>query len=97
VVSEPVHGDAVRGYNRGCRCDECRAANTARYHAQRALRMARMEAGELIVAHGSDSTYNNYLCRCDECRRAHSAVLARWRARRKARSARTPERLVADT
>jgi hypothetical protein len=88
-VSEPVHGDAVRGYNRGCRCDECRAANTARYHAQRALRIARLEAGELIVAHGSVSTYNNYLCRCDECRVAHSAEMRRQRARRRARR---PER-----
>jgi len=40
-MPEIVHGSATRGYNYGCRCEECRAANNARQKAfQRNRRLA---------------------------------------------------------
>lgn len=61
-------------YTRGCRCAECRTANT---HYHRDLRDAR--AGALAPddpRHGHNSTYNNHRCRCEPCKAAHAEVMA---------------------
>lgn len=58
-----VHGTRAR-YCRGCRCEQCRAANAAYDRALRA------RAG--LPAHGKRSTYTQG-CRCDECRAANTA------------------------
>lgn len=50
-------------YDRGCSCDECRAA-MRRY-------MASLK-GKKPPRHGTVSAYKNYGCRCDKCRRANS-------------------------
>ena len=81
---KPVtHGGSGHAYsNYGCRCDECRAANAARFARRKAERDMRMSDFE----HGS-SGYVNWGCRCDVCAEAHSEVMAANYASRKARAA----------
>jgi hypothetical protein len=74
---DPRHG-TYNGYvNRGCRCTDCRAANTAFHIAAREQRRGSLSPGD--PRHGRDDTYTNYACRCDWCRDAHTD----YRARRK--------------
>lgn len=59
--------------NKGCRCDECRKANTER---MRAVRKDRYERTRLFglpdsVEHGR-SAYVNWGCRCDKCTASNS-------------------------
>lgn len=79
------HGGSGRRYVAGCRCLECRAANTARVNRRKAERRALVEAGEIPVEvrHGLDSTYNNWSCRCEPCRAAHSVEMSVQYWRRK--------------
>jgi hypothetical protein len=84
------HGTATGYRYYGCRCDRCRAANTA---TQRNLR-ERMNAvldqrlAEGRVHHGEAGTYFTYGCRCDLCR----AAAARQRAAQRARLAAEEDR-----
>lgn len=73
-VTEPDHGTVTRYKYRGCRCDPCRAANTADVRVQR-LRRAEAEPPK----HG-ESGYNNHGCRCGVCRAAVAAAARRRRA-----------------
>ena len=66
---KPVtHGGTGAAYaHQGCRCEECRAANTARV-ARRTAERAR----EQPPTHGKYSTYNNWGCRCEPCTKANT-------------------------
>lgn len=75
----------------GCRCDQCRAANTAAHRAK-VVEWAerRVEIGGRMVAawlppeaHGRWTAYSNYRCRCVPCTEAGSVANGQRRARRK--------------
>jgi hypothetical protein len=58
---DDIHGTRS-AYTRGCRCDDCKAAQTVYRKASRAR-------GPLKdTVHGKVHTYVNLGCRCDECR-----------------------------
>lgn len=86
-----------RTYRRGCRCEDCRAANAA-YTKQ--LREGRQkQLSTTPIAHGADG-YTNWGCRCEACRRAHAVQVrpstARWQERnREARTERSTQALRA--
>lgn len=82
-----IYSHDLSGYRRGCRCDACRAANTARAVRAKAARVARQIPDD--VEHGA-ACYSGWGCRCDVCRAANAA---------QADSARTArmERPVPDT
>lgn len=71
---EPL-GDAQHGterrYGQGCRCVECRAANTERH--RRLVSRGVPPAAQ----HGRSSTYTNYGCRCVPCKAAHREEMVR--------------------
>lgn len=80
---DPRHG--TNGYtNLGCRCEVCRAANTANNLRTREDRKRRLEQDPSIRPHGVETTYLNYGCRCVPCTDAKRAADAR---RAKERSA----------
>jgi Sigma-70, region 4 len=56
----PEHGTPYR-YNRGCRCDDCRAARRE-YRRQ-------WRATASPPKHGTQNAYCNYACRCPKCKR----------------------------
>lgn len=63
------HGTAAC-WQRGCRCDLCRAANAVRFKKMRTER-----AGNQIpehVTHGTLTCYRNWGCRCDPCTNANT-------------------------
>lgn len=68
---KPVkHGGSGTAYaNYGCRCAECKLANSDRARRRRQERVTE-EPPEL--AHGKYSTYSNWGCRCDACTQAGS-------------------------
>lgn len=80
--------DTVHNYstysNRGCRCDECKAAAAAYQKKRRAERTALpLPTGR---RHGVYTTYINYGCRCERCKQANtdrSRRLARTNAQAK--------------
>lgn len=80
----PITHGGVTGYNRGCRCPECRNANTAALKRWKAERAADPTAADR-AGHGKPSTYGNYGCRCDLCKQAQSDANKRYTARRKQR------------
>jgi hypothetical protein len=61
---KPIAHGTTSGYERGCRCAECRAANAARRSFARQTKP--IPAG---AEHGR-SVANNYGCKCDICRKA---------------------------
>ena len=74
------HGGTGTGYSyHGCRCQECRAAATARFRAWR----QQYDGPPPNAPHGTRSTYSNYGCRCEPCRAAQSIYLRRRRSRAK--------------
>lgn len=54
-----AHGTLCR-YQGGCRCDDCRWANSAAHEQWRVHTTA-------AVPHGTTGGYGNYGCRCDDC------------------------------
>lgn len=64
-------------YRRGCRCDQCRAANAEMHRRWRVNAAARADA--LGVSHGTTARYTNYGCRCDQCREANRLRLRTYR------------------
>lgn len=80
---KPRHGTATE-YNAGCRCKECRAANTRRV-SERKSRL-----NPAYAPHGTASGYVNWNCRCDACKDAGSAANSARRLRREARQAGRP-------
>lgn len=79
------HG-TYHAYTKGsCRCDACRAANSA-YHLHR-----RMERNpENAKLHGIVSTYTNYRCRCEDCVAAKRQDQVERAAKRRGRAPGTP-------
>lgn len=76
-----THGGSGNAYsNYGCRCLECRDANTARYERRREERRAMTARDEIpaSVKHGSDSTYTNWGCKCEPCSTAHARKCAEY-------------------
>jgi hypothetical protein len=73
------------GYKRGCRCETCRAGNTAMHRASQARRIARNASAQF--EHGA-SGYKNWGCRCEICTTANTVACRpakqRYRARRRA-------------
>lgn len=76
------HGTTVGYSTYGCRCADCRKANTARCQRYRdanrekvraygAKTRARLKQSENIP-HGTLNAYANYGCRCDECKAVQS-------------------------
>ena len=86
-MSEPGARHGLAGTYRnsayGCRCEECKAANTARAKAERADRRARLAGDPSLAVHGLAATYRNWGCRCESCSQAHSADLKVRNAQRK--------------
>ncbi len=74
------HGNR-NAYARGCRCDNCRKANTA---SHRELIRGLAQRPE-DIPHGTRGGYVNWSCRCDLCSAAHSEGMREGRASRKAR------------
>lgn len=64
------HGRLV-GYSRGCRCDQCRQANT-QYQARRKAERRKDPTAADRAGHGKTTTYINYGCRCQPCKEAQS-------------------------
>jgi hypothetical protein len=92
VKNALVHG-TMHGYlSHKCRCELCRAANTA---AQTKLRKSRHTRGIPDgVKHGRYTTYNNWGCRCDDCYQAHRQKLITNRERRIQRKDQAPHGTV---
>ena|SRR2546429_7867064 len=63
LVDMADHG--LPGYRKGCRCEVCRAANTARVAREKRRRKERPVPDH--IAHGTLNTYKNYGCRCRAC------------------------------
>lgn len=60
-----THGGSGTAYaNYGCRCDECKAANSERTKRRR---LERYQETAPPGAHGKYSTYSNWGCRCEPC------------------------------
>lgn len=75
------HG-TTNGYRKyGCRCVDCRAANTA---DAKLARERRRTAETPEQAHGTPGGYSNHACRCQPCKDAHAAAVRAFRARRRA-------------
>lgn len=71
----PEHGTPQRYRSGKCRCDLCRAANTARMKEMRQARTASQ--------HGVASSYFNFGCRCPECRAAGRTYRRELKARQR--------------
>jgi hypothetical protein len=85
VLRKARHCGTAHGYNRGCRCDRCRAAHRqgqAEYRRRR-FELTRTDGLPDGVRHGV-SAYTNWGCRCDVCSAEHHDEMARQYARRKA-------------
>lgn len=87
------HGTTA-SYRRGCRCDDCRAANTECHRELRAKRKARKTPE--AIEHGKGA-YVNWGCRCEVCTKANSeacfdASQRYQRAHRKERSSKQGRR-----
>jgi hypothetical protein len=94
VLDVTTHGGSGGAYARGCRCPECCAANTARTMRRRneryAVRVWRIGADGTPylfapgaeLAHGAESTFNNWGCRCPPCAAANSAKCSDYRDRK---------------
>lgn len=72
----------VAKYDRGCRCDDCRSANTAR-HAQVVARMQARGLPPGDPRHGTYTAYTQWACRCERCLAAGAETNGkRYRANR---------------
>ncbi len=74
IHEECRHGRKETYRSMGCRCGECRAANTA---------YKRSLMGQTPPHHGTASGYHNYGCRCDDCCKAGSIANRKYYLRRK--------------
>lgn len=83
TTKEPKAHNYSTYINHRCRCDVCRAANTAYYAKRRAERAAGIVGNGLPAPkEHNESTYTNWGCRCDVCREAWRIASARRRARK---------------
>lgn len=53
-------------YDKGCRCEQCRAENTRVKRRAKNRNKERLERGEVEIEHGRNG-YVNWLCRCAAC------------------------------
>jgi hypothetical protein len=78
-----LHGTANGYNNRGCRCDECRAA-WRDYERERRRKRGQLPRAEWIARQRAKRTHTigtyNKGCRCDQCREAARVARARHRA-----------------
>lgn len=74
ALVRPV-GPSRSGYQRGCRCDDCRAVAAAFMRHRRGSRQPKQ--------HGTDSAYMNHGCLCRLCKAAGSDRGRRERERRR--------------
>lgn len=81
--SKIPHGTKNGYTHHGCRCAECRAANTQAVEKWRARRQGDFIADE---DHGTRKGYRDYGCRCDSCRAANTEYARLRRAARKKRA-----------
>lgn len=77
------HG-AVRSYQNGCRCTDCKAAN-ATSQRNRRQRAATDPTRADKAGHGKASTYRNHGCRCEACTAASTSYQNDYYERRQAR------------
>ncbi|MCL8016921.1 hypothetical protein [Streptomyces sp. AS02] len=77
-----THG--ITGYRRGCRCADCRKANTNAQTRRKAARRADPTAADR-AGHGKYTTYSNYGCRCAPCTQAQSRANKHYADLRKQR------------
>jgi len=76
-----VHGEGGWGYERGCRCADCKAAHARHEDARRrAMGVPKRRPAE----HGTYSKYTDG-CRCGPCRAASAAYARGLRARKRMR------------
>ncbi|MFB7738273.1 hypothetical protein ACFC08_28570 [Streptomyces sp. NPDC056112] len=80
----PIPHGRIGGYRRGCRCPQCRQANTAAVTRSKAKRAKDPTAADR-AGHGKATTYGNYGCRCAPCKAAQSRRNAFYFQRRQAR------------
>lgn len=74
--------NGVSGYNRGCRCDRCRKANSAYRHGlHRRVRRVKVRTDGCAFPGNTPSTGYQYGCRCDRCKAANTAQVRKWRQR----------------
>lgn len=74
----PAHG--ITAYNKGCRCEICRASKVESRRA-RGLR----NPNGVVAEHGTTSRYSNWACRCNLCRAAAAEYARQWRKRKRAK------------
>ena len=79
AVDAPEHGLATTYSNHGCRCPDCRAANTVYCADQRQRRRDSrvMIDGRLTATQASKhnaATYTNWCCRCEVCTAAWAKI-----------------------
>lgn len=89
-AGDPRHGTTGGYTNWGCRCAECREANTTKHREWRhrtgysepraAVSERRRAAAWARDNHGTETRYR-LGCRCDECRRGQNAARAARRKR----------------
>lgn len=77
-----THGLPSTYRDYGCRCGECRRANTDRHRADRKRMAERLAADPTLAPHGKYTTYRNWGCRCAPCSQAHSERCAEYKRRR---------------
>lgn len=63
------HGTTTK-YGSGCRCDECKAAQSA-YAKKRREQKQAWPVSIPEHVHGTKNGYTGHSCRCDPCRDAH--------------------------
>lgn len=73
-----VHG-TVYGYDRGCRCDACRAAKVESNRRNKARRLSEMSSNPEDPRHGTETGWW-YGCRCERCLQARKQKLEERKA-----------------
>lgn len=79
----PIQHGIPSSYNRGCRCDECRARHAERVRGNVAAHYERNVARRVLVdgrwfapdrdgLHGRRDTYIRFGCRCEPCTDANA-------------------------
>ena len=73
--SKYEHGNHLRYYTDGCRCDDCRRAATL-YAKQ--VRHKRYQTPFSEIPHGTKNGYANFGCRCEPCTKAMRAYARQY-------------------
>ena len=80
------HGTLASYCHGGCRCSDCREANTVYHRELRKRLRARVGLPGAQVPHGTAGGYSNHGCRCRACSDAHRQAMAGTYSRRRAAS-----------